>query len=455
MLRIDQLRLHPGQRETLLCARCAKLLRVAPADITACTVLRKAIDAREDLTLVYTVSVSVKNEAQVLRRCRDKRVSVYKQEVYFLPPPVTAPAVRPIVVGAGPAGLFAALVLARCGARVTAYDENDRPGGQLFKQIHKFFGSGHHGAGVRGVELGRQLLAECEAAGVEICLSHAVYGIFPGGRLGVTHAGYGRIIRAEKILIATGATEKALAFPGWDLPGVMGAGAAQTMVNLNRVLPGRRIIMVGSGNVGLVVGFQLLQAGAHLAAVVEARSQISGYAVHANKLMRAGVPILTGHTVLEARGRDSVEEVTIGRVDERYRPIPGTERTIETDTVCLAVGLTPSIELLRMANVGLTHLPPMGGYLPLYSGTLCTTNPDIYVAGDVAGIEEASTAMEEGRLAGTAIAAALGLLEEAEAGRQMEEIRRRAAQLRTGPHGEARGAAKAELERRYVQWQNS
>ena len=90
MLRIDQLRLHPGQQETLLRARCAKLLRVAPADITACTVLRKAIDAREDLTLVYTVSVSVKNEAQVLRRCRDKRVSVYKQEVYFLPPPVPA-----------------------------------------------------------------------------------------------------------------------------------------------------------------------------------------------------------------------------------------------------------------------------------------------------------------------------------------------------------------------------
>ena len=94
MLRIDQLRLHPGQQETLLRARCAKLLRVAPADITACTVLRKAIDARENLTLVYTVSVSVKNEAQVLRRCRDKRVSVYKQEVYFLPPPVTAPVTR-------------------------------------------------------------------------------------------------------------------------------------------------------------------------------------------------------------------------------------------------------------------------------------------------------------------------------------------------------------------------
>ena len=100
MLRIDQLRLHPGQQETLLRARCAKLLRVAPADITACTVLRKAIDAREDLTLVYTVSVSVKNEAQVLRRCRDKRVSVYKQEVYFLPPLRRTP----YSIGARPAG---------------------------------------------------------------------------------------------------------------------------------------------------------------------------------------------------------------------------------------------------------------------------------------------------------------------------------------------------------------
>ena len=141
MLRIDQLRLHPGQQETLLRARCAKLLRVAPADITACTVLRKSIDAREDLTLVYTVSVSVKNEAQVLRRCRDKRVSVYKQEVYFLPPPVTAPAVRPIVVGAGPAGLFAALVLARCGARPILL-ERGRPVEHRQADVERFWSGG-------------------------------------------------------------------------------------------------------------------------------------------------------------------------------------------------------------------------------------------------------------------------------------------------------------------------
>lgn len=360
-----------------------------------------------------------------------------------------------VIVGAGPAGLSAAALLARCGAQVTVYDENDRPGGQLFKQIHKFFGSGHHGAGVRGVELGGRLLAECEAAGVEILLSHTVYGIFPGNQVGVTHHGHSRLVHADQLLIATGATERAIAFPGWELPGVMGAGAAQTMANLNRVLPGRRIVMVGSGNVGLVLGYQLLQTGAQLVAVVEAKPQISGYAVHANKLLRAGVPILTGHTVLEAQGMDLVEEVTICRVDENFCPIPGTEQILAADTICLAVGLTPSIELLRMADVGLTLLPQLGGYLPLHGNAMQTTNPDIYVAGDVAGIEEASTAMEEGRLAGTAMAAALGLLEKEEADHHMEEIRQRANELRAGPHGERRGAAKREMERRYVQWQTT
>lgn len=117
MLRIDQIRLLPGDSESLLPHRCARILHIPPQDVLSCTVLRKAIDARESLTLVYAAAVSVKNEAQVLRRCRDKRVSAYKPVPYILPAAVSAPAVRPVVVGAGPAGLFAALVLAKCGAQ--------------------------------------------------------------------------------------------------------------------------------------------------------------------------------------------------------------------------------------------------------------------------------------------------------------------------------------------------
>ena len=117
MLRIEQLRLLPEEPETALLARCARLLHTDPAALTGLTVLRRAIDAREGLTFVYTVAVSAPQEAALLRRCRDKRVNAYTPERYALPAPVTPPETRPIVVGAGPAGLFAALVLARCGAR--------------------------------------------------------------------------------------------------------------------------------------------------------------------------------------------------------------------------------------------------------------------------------------------------------------------------------------------------
>ena len=116
MLRIEQLRLLPEEPETALLARCARLLHTDPAALTGLTVLRRAIDAREGLTFVYTVAVSAPQEAALLRRCRDRRVTAYTPERYALPAPVTPPETRPIVVGAGPAGLFAALVLARCGA---------------------------------------------------------------------------------------------------------------------------------------------------------------------------------------------------------------------------------------------------------------------------------------------------------------------------------------------------
>ena len=117
MLRIDQLRLLPDEPETVLLHKCARLLRVEPSALTGLTVLRRAIDARESLTFVYTVIVSAPQETALLRRCQDKRVTAYAPEQYALPASVDAPAVRPIVVGAGPAGLFAALVLAKCGAR--------------------------------------------------------------------------------------------------------------------------------------------------------------------------------------------------------------------------------------------------------------------------------------------------------------------------------------------------
>ena len=185
------------------------------------------------------------------------------------------------IIGAGPAGLSCAVEAARAGAKVTLLDENLKPGGQLFKQIHKFFGSREHQAGTRGFRIGEQLLKETEELGVEVLLNAAVYGIYEDKTLAYIKDGKDYALQADRIVIAAGASENALAFPGCTLPGVMGAGAAQTMINVHRVLPGKKILMVGSGNVGLIVSYQLMQAGADVVALIEAAPQIGGYGVHA------------------------------------------------------------------------------------------------------------------------------------------------------------------------------
>jgi NADPH-dependent 2,4-dienoyl-CoA reductase/sulfur reductase-like enzyme len=358
------------------------------------------------------------------------------------------------VVGAGAAGLTAAIEAAQAGAQVTVVDENRSPGGQLFKQLHKFFGSQTHRAGVRGFSIGEQLLSESEDCGVEVLLDTVCWGIFEGNNLALEYNGRSQLLHYQKLILATGASENALAFPGWTLPGVMGAGAAQTLVNIHRVLPGRRVLMVGAGNVGLIVAYQLLQAGAGVIAVVEGLPRIGGYGVHASKIRRAGVPILTSHTILRADGVDCVSSATIARVDKDWQPIPGTEQALEMDTICLAVGLSPMSELAWMAGCRFVYVPSLGGHIPLHNEDMETTVPGIYVAGDIAGIEEASTAMEEGRLAGLAAAGALGHVS--------EEIRQRKAdawraltQLRGGPFGEGRRQAKAKIVEAYRESQKS
>lgn len=266
------------------------------------------------------------------------------------------------VVGAGPAGLAATLEVASAGVkRVLLIDENAKAGGQLFKQIHKFFGSEAHLAGTRGIDIGAKLLKKVEKCGAEIWLETIVFAIYEDKRLAIINKSKGSgLIEAEKIIIATGASENVISFPGWTLLGVMGAGAAQTMVNLHRVLPGRSILMIGSGNVGLIVFYQLMQAGAEVVAVLEAMPKIGGYGVHASKIRRAGVPILTSHTIKQANGKDFVESATIIKLDEKGKPIPGTEKRLKVDTICLAVGLSPLAELAWMAGCKFEYIPELG-----------------------------------------------------------------------------------------------
>ncbi len=357
------------------------------------------------------------------------------------------------VVGAGPAGLTAAIEAARAGARVTLVDENSRPGGQLVKQIHKFFGSKDHRAGIRGIQIGQDLLAEADAAGVDVALNTVAYGLYDGMRIGLVCNGRSFALQARAIILATGASERVVPFDGWTLPGVMGAGAIQTLMNTHRTLPGRRVLIVGAGNVGLIVAYQILQAGAEVIAIVDGLPYIGGYGVHASKVRRAGVCILVSHTLLSVKGSEDVEQATIVAVDDDWEPVTGTEKTLDVDTVGLAVGLTPLAELAWIAGCRFEYVAELGGHTPVHDCNMETTLPGIFVAGDAAGVEEASTAMEEGRLAGLAVAERLGYLQEADAERKKDEVRTRLSMLRLGSFGEERAMAKTRILEARDKWQ--
>lgn len=227
------------------------------------------------------------------------------------------------------------------------------------------------------------------------------------------------------------------------------------MINVNRVPVGKRVLMIGSGNVGLIVTYQLLQSGAEVAGIVEAAPALGGYGVHSAKVRRAGVPIYTGHTVLEAvanEDKSGVVGAIIARVDEKFKPIPGTEQFIEADCIGIAVGLTPDISLPSMARVTFTNGGRLGAQVPLHDRDMMTTQAGIYVAGDASGVEEASSAIEEGKLAGIAAAEALGKLDAAAAAEAKNKVWESLNQLRTGPFGAGRANAKEEIIKKMDEW---
>ncbi|CDE44304.1 putative uncharacterized protein [Clostridium sp. CAG:411] len=350
-----------------------------------------------------------------------------------------------LVIGAGPAGLAASIEAGKYGASVLLVDLNMQPGGQLFKQIHKFFGSSAHRSGTRGYDIGKQLLKEAEESDVEIWMQSTVIGIFPGNKIAIEKgldSGEKEMVtmQAKKIIIATGASENAIRFKGWTTPGVMGAGAAQTMINVNHVKPGQKIVMLGTGNVGLIVSYQLMQAGCDVVSLIEAAPKIGGYAVHAAKIRRAGVPIRLQHTIIEAKkGADGcVCGCVIAQVDNHFQPIPGTEETIACDTIALAAGLKPTMDLVKLAGCKLTFNGPFGGYIPLHNERMETSCEGVFVAGDTTGVEEANTALEEGKIAGISAAEDLGLLTADAASDKRAEIWDRLHSLRLGPFGERR-----------------
>jgi len=337
-----------------------------------------------------------------------------------------------IVVGAGPAGLSASIEAAKRGLKVVVFDENSKPGGQLFKQIHKFFGSKEHKAKIRGFKIGEELLLDAAEAGVEVVLNAIVIGLFEEKEVTVKIEDKIYHFKADSVIIATGASENMVTFDGWTLPGVIGAGAAQTMMNLHGIMPGKKILMLGSGNVGLVVSYQLLQAGCEVVAICDASPRVGGYGVHASKVARCGVPFYMSNTIIKAEGTECVTGVTIGEVDSTWKIIPGTEKHFDVDTICLAVGLSPMSQLANMAGCDMEDNPKKAGLVPIVDEYGETSVAGIFAAGDVSGIEEASSAMIEGRITGIAVAYRLGFIDKQELEDKAKELEVALLSLRQG-----------------------
>lgn len=326
------------------------------------------------------------------------------------------------VVGAGPGGLSAALAATQAGTQVTLIDGYRRPGGQYFRQAAAELRASRP---MRHQREGQALWGKVSAAGVRFLPETVVWGAFEGNLLALHGPQGSRYLEAKAIILATGAFDRPVAFPGWTLPGVMTAGAAQALLKQQRILAGRRILLAGTGPLQIVLAAELTRAGANVVAVLEGNRFFAKAVRHAPALwgqwerlaeglssrltlLRQGVSYRPGWGIVAAHGTDQVESVTIARLDPEWRHVPGSEERLACDTLCLGYGFIPSNTLSRLLGAKQEWRPELGGGVPLRDDHMRTSVPTVFALGDGAGIGGGPLAMLEGQIAGIAAAAQAG-----------------------------------------------
>jgi NADPH-dependent 2,4-dienoyl-CoA reductase/sulfur reductase-like enzyme/bacterioferritin-associated ferredoxin len=323
-------------------------------------------------------------------------------------------------VGAGPAGLAAAVTAAQAGLAVTLIDEYPAVGGQYLRQWPAGWAppAAPRTPAEREGHCLRQKLA---ALPVEVRSQTLVWGFFPPRTLGLYGPSGSSLLRAQCLILATGAYERVMPFPGWTLPGVMTVGGLQTLVKGYGIRPGQRVLLAGSGPFLLPVAVQLLEAGATVVAVLEATrprdwlpwagrawghwDKLREGWGYLRTLRRAGVRWRWGWTVTRALGGDQVEAAEVAPVADLHR-----SETLAVDTVGIGFGFVPATELTRLAGCRHEYRPEAGGWIPTHDERLETTTPGVFVAGETAGIGGADQALIEGKIAALASAARQGRL---------------------------------------------
>ncbi|MET8539325.1 NAD(P)/FAD-dependent oxidoreductase [Kitasatospora sp. NPDC004799] len=334
-----------------------------------------------------------------------------------------------VVVGAGPAGLAAAVTAADLGLRCALLDGGPSTGGQYYRHPAPGLGAArpdrlhHHWSAYTG--LAERLAAHERAGRAAFRAGHQVWALERTGVGFAVHVTRGpestdrATVRSRSVLLATGAYERQLPFPGWTLPGVVTAGGAQAMLKAGLVLPGKRIVVAGSGPLLLAAASSLVTAGAEVPAVVEATGYL-GYARrpgvlagvpgklvegagHGGALLRHGVRLRPRSAVVEAHGTDRVTGVTVARLDADWRPVPGTGRRIDCDALAVGHGLLPQIDLATELGAR-TRTGPDGAVALEVDARLRTSVPGLWSAGETNGVGGADLALAEGELAAHAVA---------------------------------------------------
>ncbi|WP_151120519.1 FAD-dependent oxidoreductase [Hypericibacter adhaerens] len=333
-----------------------------------------------------------------------------------------------IVVGAGVAGCAAALEAAQLGLKVTLIDEHPQGLQAMSLDAPYFYGARLAAVLDDAATIGERVLGanepllECLEAGVEILTGTCIWGSYrPGAnsthlaapQLGLADGERSWLIEYDHLILAPGSRDLVLSFPGWQLPGVLGANGAAALLDRYQALSGSRMVILGSGNIALRTAKLALEKGVTVAALVEAAPAIRGDAALAAELAQAGVSFHTGHTIERALGEQEVCAVRLVAVDAATNPVRDSAQEIACDTVCMAFGAVPNVELASLTGCRIAFDAARGGWAPVLDASFRSSIANVYVAGDGAGVAEPmhldpGIAAEQGRRAARAVAAAEG-----------------------------------------------
>jgi len=339
-----------------------------------------------------------------------------------------------VVIGGGPAGMAAAIEAARSGLPCTLIDEARSLGGQIYRRPIDPLTPADPSALGDDFARGERLRTEFTAAAnrIEVLLNTFVLDVSDGHDVMWASERASGIIRAEQLVIAAGAYDRPIPFPGWTLPGVMTAGGVQVLIKTMQVKPGRRALVAGTGPLIVGVAKRLHEIGVEVVAVLEAASVSWSRAVFPEEwaewslvydtwrawdiLHQAGIPVLPGHTVFEARGSQQVQSAIYGPVTPQdWRPLRHQAQSVDVDLIVCGFGFVPNTELTVLAGCRHQYCHELGGWMPVIDELVRTSVPGIFAAGDGAGVAGALVALEEGRVAGTTAAEQAGAITRDEA----------------------------------------